>query len=59
MSDPDHNVNVYRHQWSAEARAIYGYPKESKKETVERLSRATSDAGVKEYQRLTKQKGSK
>ncbi len=28
MPDPDPNVNLYRHQWSESARALYGYPKE-------------------------------
>ena len=46
-------MNVYRHQWSDEARAMYGYERETKKQTIDRLSRCTSDAGIKEYRRVS------
>ncbi len=49
---PDPNVNVYRAGWSPEARALYGYAKENKKQVIERLSRATSGAGKREYERV-------
>lgn len=52
-TDDDPNVNIYRAGWSQEARDRYGYAKESKKQVIERLSRCTSEAGKREYRRVS------
>lgn len=51
---PDPNVNIYRAQWSQEARDRWGYARETKTQTIERLSRSTSVAGIQEYERMAK-----
>lgn len=53
MTEPDPNVNIFRHLWGAAARASLGYPEEKRKEAIERLSHSTSEAGKKEYLRLS------
>lgn len=57
MTDPDPNVNVYRAQWAPFARVEAGYPEEKRKEAIERLSHSTTEAGIKEYLRLTGKQG--